>query len=81
MSNVSVLLVLETLTVPDTCLLENGGCDHYCDEGWRGLNCSCADGYSLDVDGRSCVAKGGGGFNGRGSQTCTSIRVCNVCLT
>ncbi|XP_030265081.1 coagulation factor VII [Sparus aurata] len=48
---------LETLTVPDTCLLENGGCDHYCDEGWRGLNCSCADGYSLDVDGRSCVAK------------------------
>lgn len=78
MSNVSVLLVLETLTVPDTCLLENGGCDHYCeeDEGQRGLNCSCADGYFLDVDGRSCVAKGGGGFNGR-----TSICVCNVCLT
>lgn len=83
MSNVSVLLVVETLTVPDTCLLENGGCDHYCDEdeGRQGLNCSCADGYFLDVDGRSCVAKGGGGFNDRGSQTCTSICICNTCLT
>uniref|UniRef100_A0A8C4HAM2 Coagulation factor VII n=2 Tax=Dicentrarchus labrax TaxID=13489 RepID=A0A8C4HAM2_DICLA len=49
---------LEYMDVPDTCLLENGGCDHFCDEevGGRSLNCSCADGYFLDVDGRSCVA-------------------------
>lgn len=57
----NILLILEDLADPDTCLLENGGCDHFCDEaeGGRRLNCSCADGYFLDVDGRSCVAKGG----------------------
>ncbi|XP_059183730.1 coagulation factor VII-like [Centropristis striata] len=50
---------LEHMAVPDTCLLENGGCDHFCDEGEGGhkLNCSCADGYFLDVDERSCKAK------------------------
>lgn len=55
-----ILLFLEFLAVPDTCLLENGGCEHFCDEdeGGRRLNCSCADGYFLDVDGRSCVAEG-----------------------
>uniref|UniRef100_A0A3Q3WQT8 Coagulation factor VII n=1 Tax=Mola mola TaxID=94237 RepID=A0A3Q3WQT8_MOLML len=44
---------------PDTCLLENGGCEHFCVEEERGktINCSCADGYFLAVDGRSCVAK------------------------
>lgn len=51
----------EYQTVPDTCLLENGGCEHFCHEnsaGRRG-NCSCADGYDLDADGFSCKAKGG----------------------
>uniref|UniRef100_A0A8C2ZFE7 Coagulation factor VIIi n=1 Tax=Cyclopterus lumpus TaxID=8103 RepID=A0A8C2ZFE7_CYCLU len=50
---------LEHKAVRDSCLLENGGCDHFCDEdeGGRRLNCSCADGYFLDVDGQSCVGK------------------------
>ncbi|XP_041822629.1 coagulation factor IX-like [Chelmon rostratus] len=50
---------LEYTAVPNTCLLENGGCDHFCDEDEevRGLNCSCADGDALDVDGLSCEAK------------------------
>ncbi|XP_061635960.1 coagulation factor VII-like isoform X2 [Phyllopteryx taeniolatus] len=45
---------------PDTCLLENGGCEHFCDEDERGvrLNCSCANGYFLNADGRNCMAKG-----------------------
>ncbi|XP_049426449.1 coagulation factor VII [Epinephelus fuscoguttatus] len=49
---------LEFTVAADTCLLENGGCSHYCDEdeGGRRLNCSCAEGYFLDVDGQSCVA-------------------------
>ncbi|XP_077423153.1 coagulation factor VII-like [Vanacampus margaritifer] len=44
---------------PDTCLLENGGCEHFCHEDESGgrLNCSCADGYLLNADGRSCMAK------------------------
>ncbi|CAJ1086875.1 LOW QUALITY PROTEIN: coagulation factor VII-like [Xyrichtys novacula] len=47
------------MNVLNTCLLENGGCDHYCDEdqGGQKLNCSCAEGYTLNADGWSCAAK------------------------
>lgn len=55
------LLVSEHLDAPNTCLLDNGGCDHFCEEedGAQTPNCSCADGYFLHDDGMSCVAKGG----------------------
>ncbi|KAM3857266.1 uncharacterized protein ACN63O_019251 [Diretmus argenteus] len=44
--------------VPETCLLENGGCEHFCEEEeGRGRNCSCAYGYFLAADGRSCLAQ------------------------
>ncbi|XP_058475588.1 coagulation factor VII-like [Solea solea] len=51
---------LDTLAIATSCLLENGGCEHFCDEddGGQRLNCSCADGYFLATDGRSCVAQG-----------------------
>ncbi|KAM3585222.1 uncharacterized protein V6R79_010780 [Siganus canaliculatus] len=44
---------------PSTCLLENGGCDHFCREEEVGQepNCSCADGYFLGGDRHSCVAQ------------------------
>ncbi|XP_061780149.1 coagulation factor VII-like isoform X2 [Nerophis lumbriciformis] len=50
---------LDDRAKPDSCLLENGGCEHFCDEDhWGGrLNCSCADGYFLHTDGWSCVAE------------------------
>ncbi|KAK9524285.1 hypothetical protein VZT92_018135 [Zoarces viviparus] len=50
---------LDFRTIRDSCLLENGGCDHFCDEGEGGqrLNCSCADGYFLHVDGQSCISR------------------------
>ncbi|KAM7375589.1 hypothetical protein PAMA_014614 [Pampus argenteus] len=50
---------LEAHPVLNTCLLENGGCEHFCDEDEGGLkrSCSCADGYFLDTDGMSCLAK------------------------
>ncbi|KAK5890983.1 hypothetical protein CgunFtcFv8_018281 [Champsocephalus gunnari] len=50
---------LERSSVLDTCLLQNGGCEHFCDEDEEGrrLKCSCADGYFLHDDGRNCVAK------------------------
>uniref|UniRef100_A0A665TYN0 Coagulation factor VII-like n=1 Tax=Echeneis naucrates TaxID=173247 RepID=A0A665TYN0_ECHNA len=53
--------VSEYLSVSNTCLLDNGGCEHFCDEDKvkRRVNCSCADGYFLDADGQSCVAIGG----------------------
>ncbi|KAL3045438.1 hypothetical protein OYC64_013664 [Pagothenia borchgrevinki] len=50
---------LERSSVLDTCLLQNGGCEHFCDEDEEGrrLKCSCADGYFLHDDGQNCVAK------------------------
>ncbi|KAF7660259.1 hypothetical protein LDENG_00285210 [Lucifuga dentata] len=50
---------LEYRAVSDTCLLQNGGCEHFCseDEGRPGRNCSCADGYFLNADGLSCLAQ------------------------
>ncbi|KAM9328522.1 uncharacterized protein KZ484_019919 [Pholidichthys leucotaenia] len=49
---------LEAEPETKSCLLNNGGCEHFCDEDEQGqrLNCSCADGYFLDADGESCVA-------------------------
>ncbi|KAM6893556.1 coagulation factor VII-like [Xenentodon cancila] len=51
---------LEHRLESDSCLLQNGDCEHYCEEDALGqrLSCSCADGYVLDSDGRSCVAEG-----------------------
>lgn len=36
------------------CLVENGGCDHFCEEQGAGPKCTCADGYHLDQNQRSC---------------------------
>ncbi|XP_048017077.1 coagulation factor X isoform X2 [Megalobrama amblycephala] len=38
------------------CKYKNGGCLHYCSisEQTAGVVCSCADGYQLDEDGRTC---------------------------
>ncbi|KAM9738148.1 coagulation factor VII-like isoform 2-T2 [Menidia menidia] len=50
---------LEPGTGSSSCLLLNGGCQHFCEEDafGRRLRCSCADGYQLDQDGRSCAPK------------------------
>ncbi|RVE75128.1 hypothetical protein OJAV_G00013830 [Oryzias javanicus] len=50
---------LELRAEPDSCLVQNGGCEHFCDEDplHQRLTCSCADGYSLGDDGQSCVSK------------------------
>ncbi|KAG9349643.1 hypothetical protein JZ751_028091 [Albula glossodonta] len=46
---------LEYKTIPDTCLHDNGGCHHFCEEGEGSRNCSCADGYVLAKDGYHCL--------------------------
>ncbi|KAL6103718.1 proc [Pungitius sinensis] len=42
------------------CSLDNGGCDHDCEEGEDGLtrSCSCVDGFKLHADSRKCVPTG-----------------------
>uniref|UniRef100_A0A8C5DMW1 Coagulation factor VII-like n=2 Tax=Gouania willdenowi TaxID=441366 RepID=A0A8C5DMW1_GOUWI len=51
---------LERKSESDSCLLENGGCEHFCDENVDGrrLSCSCAAGYNLHQDGRNCIPRG-----------------------
>lgn len=39
----------------DQCQDGNGGCDHMCKDAIGLFNCSCYEGYSLDVDGNSCI--------------------------
>lgn len=39
------------------CLVDNGGCAHFCEEKGAGPQCSCADGYYLDQDQVSCRSK------------------------
>ncbi|KAM8871559.1 coagulation factor VII-like [Synchiropus picturatus] len=48
---------LEVHNMPDNCLIDNGGCEHFCqkDDTSSGVKCWCADGYLLDNDGLSCV--------------------------
>ncbi|XP_015252692.1 PREDICTED: coagulation factor VII-like [Cyprinodon variegatus] len=49
---------LEQQQESDSCLLQNGGCEHFCheDDYGRRLACSCAGGYHLEADGRSCIS-------------------------
>ncbi|XP_067298439.1 coagulation factor VII [Pseudorasbora parva] len=45
----------EIKAVPDSCLYENGHCEHFCTEEGARRNCSCADGYFLGSDGQKCL--------------------------
>ncbi|KAJ8004050.1 hypothetical protein DPEC_G00154770 [Dallia pectoralis] len=42
---------------PDTCLHDNGGCEHFCEEQVGRRVCSCADGYFLGDDGQRCLTR------------------------
>ena len=36
------------------CSVDNGMCDHVCNNHIGGYDCDCTPGYSLDEDGRTC---------------------------
>ncbi|XP_016007406.2 coagulation factor X [Rousettus aegyptiacus] len=38
------------------CSLDNGDCDHFCSEEQSSVVCSCASGYILDDNGKSCIS-------------------------
>uniref|UniRef100_A0A673LZK9 Coagulation factor VII n=1 Tax=Sinocyclocheilus rhinocerous TaxID=307959 RepID=A0A673LZK9_9TELE len=51
--------------VPDSCLHDNGSCEHFCEEEDAQRNCSCADGYFLGSNeafpcGKVPLLQGGG---------------------
>uniref|UniRef100_A0A8C3TLI3 Uncharacterized protein n=1 Tax=Catharus ustulatus TaxID=91951 RepID=A0A8C3TLI3_CATUS len=46
--------------IPKFCRINNGDCEQFCSvrrDGQKDVVCSCADGYALAEDGKSCVAK------------------------
>lgn len=48
---------LLSLHIVNECLQDNGGCEQLCTDTRRSFTCSCANGYSLDSDGRGCTGK------------------------
>jgi hypothetical protein len=44
--------------VRSLCSLDNGGCDQFCQEEQNSVVCSCASGYFLGDDGKSCISTG-----------------------
>uniref|UniRef100_A0A672L5V0 Coagulation factor VII-like n=1 Tax=Sinocyclocheilus grahami TaxID=75366 RepID=A0A672L5V0_SINGR len=41
--------------VTDSCLYDNGSCEHFCEEEDAQRNCSCAEGYFLGSNGQKCL--------------------------
>ena len=41
----------------DECAINNGGCDHYCNNTMGSFECNCMTGFSLAVDGSSCTGE------------------------
>uniref|UniRef100_A0A3P8ZAH8 coagulation factor Xa n=1 Tax=Esox lucius TaxID=8010 RepID=A0A3P8ZAH8_ESOLU len=44
------------IAIPELCENKNGGCAHFCKVKKASVECSCADGYYLDSDGKSCLS-------------------------
>ncbi|KAL2087425.1 hypothetical protein ACEWY4_016253 [Coilia grayii] len=47
----------ESQAILETCLYDNGGCEHFCQETEGKRICSCADSYSLAADGKKCYTE------------------------
>lgn len=62
---------------PETCAVNNGGCDRTCKDTATGVRCSCPVGFTLQPDGKTCKGQRGaagrperglrGGWAGRGA--------------
>lgn len=50
--------VLCFAVVRKLCSLDNGDCDQFCSEEQNTVVCSCASGYFLGDDGKSCISTG-----------------------
>lgn len=59
--------VLCFAVVRKLCSLDNGDCDQFCSEEQNTVVCSCASGYFLGDDGKSCIS------TGRGHQTVETV--------
>uniref|UniRef100_A0A3P8W5W3 coagulation factor Xa n=1 Tax=Cynoglossus semilaevis TaxID=244447 RepID=A0A3P8W5W3_CYNSE len=44
------------IVIPELCESKNGGCEHFCNVVQENIRCSCADGYFLTADDKSCLS-------------------------
>lgn len=51
--------------LPETCAVNNGGCDRTCRDTATGVRCSCPVGFTLQPDGKTC----------KGQRKATAARV------
>lgn len=49
--------LLSFISEENLCSRDNGGCHHYCHYENRGVTCSCAAGFVLQADGKTCEGK------------------------
>ena len=52
----SIYSILLNFSDVNECGLDKGGCDHKCINRGGSYHCACAEGYSLQIDNRTCVA-------------------------
>lgn len=48
------LLLFVSAVIPELCENKNGGCEHFCNVVRGSIQCSCANGYFLASDDKSC---------------------------
>ena len=48
------IILINCITDFDECSIDNGGCDHNCDNTIGSYECSCNNGYELASDGKKC---------------------------
>lgn len=53
----NILIYFPLLSDIDECLVNNGGCDHFCRNTVGSFECSCQKGYKLLTDERTCQGK------------------------
>lgn len=46
------------MEIVDSCEVANGGCSHGCSHSQDGPQCSCPQGYTLDLDQKTCLGAG-----------------------
>ncbi|XP_041472474.1 low-density lipoprotein receptor-related protein 4-like [Lytechinus variegatus] len=62
-----------------SCGSDNGGCEHTCTDVSSGVRCSCREGYTLDINGKTCRDINECLVEGICSQVCTNTRGSFLC--
>lgn len=56
--NTCLVIIFFVAVIPELCENDNDGCEHFCSVNQRSTECSCADGYILASDLKSCTPTG-----------------------